>query len=360
MSGTAEHIRDQPQPAARDTELWRRIAAHPFDDPASDFPFTRRLARDNRWSVGYAVRVVEEYRRFCYLACTAGHPVTPSDEVDQAWHLHLLYTRDYWDEFCPSVLGRPLHHGPTRGGDQEAAKFDDWYARTLASYREHFDRKPPADIWPTAKVRFNPKRFGLRVLPNETWLIAKPWVRRTGLRAAALVATGVTSALAPSSSAWAQSALQANPLDWPARPFLELFAVLAGVSVLLAWLPRYVVHAREGPGDRSPDPQHASELDPYEVASLAGGDNRVVATAVAYAHAAGDIRVVGKKLEPGDVPLTGDDWASRIQAAVAARGRFKDCRRAVRDLLAMHREQLQEEGLLRPRSKQRMLRDVPI
>ncbi len=46
----------------------------------------------------------DEYRRFAFLAATAGHPVTPSDAVDQAWHLHLTYSRDYWDRFCP-LLG---------------------------------------------------------------------------------------------------------------------------------------------------------------------------------------------------------------------------------------------------------------
>ncbi|MEK6230809.1 MAG: hypothetical protein N2A42_03075 [Luteolibacter sp.] len=33
-----------------------------------------------------------EYKRFVALAMLAGHPVTPSEEVDQAWHLHLVYT----------------------------------------------------------------------------------------------------------------------------------------------------------------------------------------------------------------------------------------------------------------------------
>ena len=37
-----------------------------------------------------------------------GRHIGPSDEVDQAWHLHLVYTRSYWGEFCPNVLGKPL------------------------------------------------------------------------------------------------------------------------------------------------------------------------------------------------------------------------------------------------------------
>src|SRR5262245_51302236 len=103
--------------------LWDRLRAFDLDDPASPLRFTGRLARENRWEPDYTRRVVEEYKRFALLAVVAGHPVTPSDAVDQAWHLHLVYTRSYWDEFCGTVLGRPLHHGPTRGGSAESAKY---------------------------------------------------------------------------------------------------------------------------------------------------------------------------------------------------------------------------------------------
>ena len=43
-----------------------------------------------------------------------------SEQVDAAWHLHLTYTRSYWDRFCKETLGQPLHHDPTRGGPAEA------------------------------------------------------------------------------------------------------------------------------------------------------------------------------------------------------------------------------------------------
>ncbi|MFM8953133.1 MAG: glycine-rich domain-containing protein, partial [Planctomycetaceae bacterium] len=96
--------------------LWAGISAHPLDDPRAPLTFTARLARENGWSIARAVRVVEEYRRFVLLAVTVGEPMTPSEDVDQVWHLHLVYTRDYWNAFCDGVLGVPLHHGPTRGG----------------------------------------------------------------------------------------------------------------------------------------------------------------------------------------------------------------------------------------------------
>lgn len=157
---------------------WLKIQQHPLDDPAAELPFTRRLARENRWPLDFAVRVVNEYRRFCYLAITAGHPVTPSDEVDQAWHLHLLYTRDYWDDFCPNVLGTTLHHGPTRGGKGEGLRYDEQYRLTLASYERLFGHRAPDDIWPPPLVRFGPRMIGVRVLPSEVIVFNKPWRKR--------------------------------------------------------------------------------------------------------------------------------------------------------------------------------------
>lgn len=148
---------------ASDTDLWHRIAAHTIGPPDASLTFAARLARENRWSLAHAERVIGEYRRFCYLAVTTGHQVTPSDAVDQAWHLHLTYSRDYWDVFCPQVLGADLHHGPTKGGAAERGRFYRQYAETLAAYEAAFDEVPPADIWPTAHRRFTVDPGGVRV-----------------------------------------------------------------------------------------------------------------------------------------------------------------------------------------------------
>ena len=81
------------------------------------------------------------------------HPVTPSIEVDQVWHLHLLYTRKYWDDFAKHMPFEP-HHGPTKGGSQESEKFIEWYSKTLESYKNVFGMNPPVNIWPDPTVRF--------------------------------------------------------------------------------------------------------------------------------------------------------------------------------------------------------------
>jgi len=150
--------------------LWQALATYEVGPVDAALSFTQRLARENGWSGAHAVRVFEEYRRFLFLAVTAGHPVTPSDAVDQAWHLHLTYTRDYWERLCPEVLGQPLHHGPTRGGHAEGTRFFEQYALTLRSYEAAFGAAP-ADIWPDARRRLLIDPMARRVHPHDALII---------------------------------------------------------------------------------------------------------------------------------------------------------------------------------------------
>ncbi|MGE9266454.1 MAG: glycine-rich domain-containing protein [Verrucomicrobiales bacterium] len=137
-------------------ELWEKLAAYDFDDAERGLRFSPRLQREQGWGAEKTRRALLEYRRFLYLAAVAGHPVSPSAEVDAVWHVHLFFTRDYWQRLCGEILCFPLHHGPSLGGGGEETKFREWYERTLASYRREFGEEPPQDLWPVAKLRFAP------------------------------------------------------------------------------------------------------------------------------------------------------------------------------------------------------------
>lgn len=154
--------------------VWTALSRYIIGSDEAALGFAQRLARENGWSAAHASRVVEEYRRFCFLAVVAPHPVTPSDAVDQVWHLHLSYTRDYWERFCPEVLGRTLHHGPTAGGGAEQARYFEQYADTLKSYETVFGESPPADLWPDAARRLNDDPRARRVHPRDGVVIGKP------------------------------------------------------------------------------------------------------------------------------------------------------------------------------------------
>lgn len=155
-----------------DHPVWTALSHYSIGLEDAALPFAERLARENGWSRAEADRVIEEYKRFCFLAVTAEHPVTPSDQVDQAWHLHLTYTRDYWERFCPQVLGRSLHHGPTAGGRAEGQRYFIQYAETLRSYERVFGT-PPADLWPDAGRRLLEDHKARRVHPRDAYILPK-------------------------------------------------------------------------------------------------------------------------------------------------------------------------------------------
>lgn len=114
--------------------------------------------------------MIEEYKKFVFLGMAAGHRVTPSDEVDQAWHLHMIYTVNYWEEFH-KLLPRKFHHGPTKGGKAEDEKYDDWYSKTKESYERLFGETPPIDIWPPNQRRFG--RQAMRLYLDEYVIVSK-------------------------------------------------------------------------------------------------------------------------------------------------------------------------------------------
>jgi hypothetical protein len=183
---------------ARRAALLAALEAFDFDDDGDAAPaewsFAQRLAHDNRWPAGFTARVLREYKRFVALTCLAGHPVCPSEQVDQAWHLHLLYTRSYWKRLCGEVLGRELHHVPTRGGAAQVQTHREMYRRTLAAYREVFGEPPPPDVWPAAEVRFGADVRVVRVRLADTWLLDKRAVWRSLLLAFALTLAAVLGA----------------------------------------------------------------------------------------------------------------------------------------------------------------------
>lgn len=155
-----------------DPHLWQKIKDFELDDPDSSFMFSDRLARENNWTIDYSLRAIDEYKKFMYLLCVGGKPLTPSDQVDQVWHLHLLYTRSYWEDFCGEVLERKIHHGPTRGVEQRG-QFTDQYQNLFDLYEQTFDQKPPSDIWPTEKVRFSELHF-VRVNKHRKMVLPRP------------------------------------------------------------------------------------------------------------------------------------------------------------------------------------------
>jgi uncharacterized protein (TIGR04222 family) len=253
----------RPSPAA----LWQRLEAWNPDPAQPALTFTARLARDQAWPEAYARRVLEEYRRFLFLAITAGHPVSPSKAVDQAWHQHLLETKSYWLEFCPQVLGQPLHHIPSRGGEEEASRHREMAALTLASYRKLFHQEPPPDIWSPAEPKGLPRPAANR--PTAKRIVAyavflflivpfASGLKSYGFDPQALDSLGSVDALAMTGPEFLR--------------FYGLLILLAGLGVLLLRGLLQAVSTRRPPATWQPQAP--------ELAFVAGGTRQSLTAAV--------------------------------------------------------------------------------
>lgn len=324
-------------------ELYRRVQAFPVDDPQAALSFSARLAREQGWSRDFTRRVIDEYRRFAFLAVAAGHPVAPPEEVDQVWHLHLTCTRSYWGDFC-AVLGAPLHHQPTRGGPDELEKHVDWYEQTIASYRRLFASEPPGDLWPPAAERFAGAARHRRVNLQTCWVIPKPrWPRAP---APLLAAFG----LAP-------LAALANPFDLDGPQFLLLYAMLFAVALAMAFGLRAMLRG-------SAESKRTDPLDAYEAGCLAGGKRQAIRAAAASLVQQGAIEVrrqpkkflglllVGERhcFVAGQSPPRGAAPVERaICKAAASRGCTRDrLERAASEQAAKLADRLEQDGLILP------------
>ncbi len=176
--------------------LYGELKTLPLDTRA-ELTFAKRLATENGWPLAYADRVLEEYLRFLLLTQAADFPISPSDPVDQAWRLHMLYSRSYWDVLCAKVLKKPLHHEPVDGNGQNQERFFSQYTRTLALYEALFGEAAPRDIWPPAEERFAAKvRFQRTdMLHPHTQQVFSPWKKGILAGLSSLPVTGLIGLL---------------------------------------------------------------------------------------------------------------------------------------------------------------------
>jgi uncharacterized protein (TIGR04222 family) len=335
--------------------LWARLEAFDLDESGAFLPFSARMARDNGWSEEFARRVCDEYKKFVFLAMEAGHPVTPSDEVDQAWHQHLTYTRSYWDEMCGEILGKPLHHGPTRGGSAEGQKFRSWYCQTLESYREFFGEEPPRDIWPPSEVRFGEAAYFRRVNTQRVWLLPKLRLR------AGLPHIGDKRKMVPlvfalflAGCAEAQN-VGPNVFDWHGGPFLIFFWILSAIGIGFSMqMKRQSLRPLDAVFPTEP-------LDAYEVARLRDSKNLATDVALAMLYERGCVEITAS----GTLRATGMNGSlKQFERAVLSRvGRENsvlDARRSLHFETGVIDQRLRDLGLLVSRETERMADNWPI
>lgn len=131
--------------------LFDKIAARFGNANPSYHAFAHKIARKHGWKTGFALRVLNEYKKFIFLGLVSDFQVTPSRIIDVAWHEHILFSKAY-REFCEQVIQQPFDHYPELVPmEDQTGRFSAQYLDTLALYKKELDQDPPADIWGNTK-----------------------------------------------------------------------------------------------------------------------------------------------------------------------------------------------------------------
>ena len=100
-----------------------------------------RIARDEGIPHATAVSWFKEMLVFLDMCAASDVMLSPSKQVDAAWHAFLLHTRDY-EAYCRERFGRIIHHDPSGKPDPVA------YRRAYEEAAARSDTGLDPAIWP--------------------------------------------------------------------------------------------------------------------------------------------------------------------------------------------------------------------
>lgn len=99
----------------------------------ADLSFVKdRLVHTEGWRVRAANEAIKQYRNFLFLLFKHNNEsLPPSKDIDEAWHAHILHTKQY-RLFCQDVFGKFLEHTPS------SESLEASFASTLRYYQQEF------------------------------------------------------------------------------------------------------------------------------------------------------------------------------------------------------------------------------
>ena len=124
--------------------LWLKLNMMNAQGLQAFAPMMKMVEQQMGANAEMAGRIIEEYRKFLFLAMRAGHQVIPPGVINDVWMMHMQNAQNYWEQ-----LGQMITERPTAGGMDAKTMGDmgDAWAATLQSYEKIFGTKPPMDIW---------------------------------------------------------------------------------------------------------------------------------------------------------------------------------------------------------------------
>lgn len=110
------------------------------DDPLDENIIQRVQKKHPDWNRGKVMELIREYKKFLYFCAKDDEECVPSAEVDEIWHEHILFTKEY-ENWC-NFLGKKIHHNPEKIG--ETKSFDAGFQKTKQKLKTVSVSKPKA------------------------------------------------------------------------------------------------------------------------------------------------------------------------------------------------------------------------
>ena len=133
--------------------LWLKLNVMGMQGAQNLAPVMEMMQKQMGWTSEMAQRVIEEYRKFLFLAMRAGHQVIPPGVINDVWMQHMQNAQNYWEQLGQMITAKPVAGG--FDAKSFTAMADPW-AATLQSYEKIFGMKPPMDIWGQQAKQANP------------------------------------------------------------------------------------------------------------------------------------------------------------------------------------------------------------
>ena len=177
-AGTTEHTECQQSGSQPSLQQMRRFNASAEKVKALDMAaVVAVLVQRDGYSPTKAAELAEEYRKYLALVGTGLQPV-PSKKVDDAWHAHILNTKNYAAD-TQALFGHFLHHEPAnlllneQGLQEQKSSMDNMFVSTKMQICDFYGRVNE-DAWAKEDVALcAPRRCNSEACELLLWVL---WV----------------------------------------------------------------------------------------------------------------------------------------------------------------------------------------
>ncbi len=99
----------------------------------------KKLSDRQKWTPEESKEAVRRYKNFLLLLCKyPDKTLAPAPDIDEAWHAHILFTREYFRD-CEQIFGGYLHHSPSQNSSPEEKRvMEEAQSRTSDLYMQEF------------------------------------------------------------------------------------------------------------------------------------------------------------------------------------------------------------------------------